>query len=257
MNPRIAKRLTACLLLVFLPWACARSEADSAAPPDLSGYRICVDPGHQAHMDSRLEPVSPFDRSEKKARTAGGARGVVTRVDESERNLEIALKLAEWLRACGAEVLLTRETEDVTLSNIGRARMANDFQADVFLRLHCNKSDNPKRRGLCVYAPILSANRFYDTKKAQMLEWAEALGARMQEESGAPSHKVVANNQYTGSNWAQMPSFLIEMGYMSNAEDDLLLADPDYQQGLIRGIARFLATMPKAVYRDNRALPYP
>ncbi len=241
----------------MLPWACAQSETDAADLPDLTGYRICVDPGHQAHMDSRLEPANPFDRTEKKARTAGGAQGVATRVYEYERNLEIALLLAELLRACGAEVLLTRETEDVTLSNIDRARMANDFQADVFLRLHCNKSDDPKRRGLCVYAPIVSANRFYDTKKARMLEWAETLGALMQEESGAASHKAVASNQYTGSNWAQMPTFLIEMGYMSNAEDDLLLADPDYQQGLILGMARFLATMPKDAYRDNQALSYP
>lgn len=253
------QRCLACLLLLSLaPIQGVCSEpAEPPELPSLEGYRICIDPGHQLHADSRLEPVSPFDRTEKKARTAGGAQGITTRVRESERNLEIALALAEVLRACGAEVLLTREVEDVTLSNIDRARMANDFQADVFLRLHCNKSDNPKRRGLRIYVPIISANRFYDTKKAQMQAWGEALGALMVEESGAPSYGVGADNRYTGSNWSQMPTFLIEMGYMSNADDDVLLATAEYQQGIIRGIAHFLATMPRDAYRDNEALSYP
>lgn len=250
---------TVSLLMLFAFLACVGIAHGSEEPdlPSLEGYRICIDPGHQLHADSRLEPVSPFDRTEQKARTAGGAQGVATRARESERNLEIALQLAELLTACGAEVLLTREAEDVQVSNIERSRMANEFQADVFLRLHCNKSDNAGRHGIRVYVPILAANRFYDTKKAQMLEWAETLACLMAEENNAPAYGVGANNNYTGSNWAQMPTFLIEMGYMSNAEDDLLLADPSYQQGLIRGIARFLATMPKDVYRENQALSYP
>ena len=41
---------------------------------------------------------------------------------------------------------------------------------------------------------------------------------------------------YVGNNWSLMPSFLIEMGYMTNMEEDLLLSHPIYQERLVQGM---------------------
>ena len=62
------------------------------------------------------------------------------------------------------------------------------------------------------------------------------LGA-MQSATGQTKGNVTATNAYVGNNWAKMPSFLIEMGYMSNPVEDVLLSAPAYQQMLADGMA--------------------
>ena len=47
---------------------------------------------------------------------------------------------------------------------------------------------------------------------------------------------MTTTNRYIGNNWALMPSFLIEMGYMSNPAEDVLLSAKPYQQRLVKGM---------------------
>ncbi|MEG0766212.1 MAG: N-acetylmuramoyl-L-alanine amidase, partial [Clostridia bacterium] len=205
-------RILLCCCLMMMPiLACADSTP-------LAGYRICIDPGHQARLDDRQEPIAPGS-TKTKMRAAGCAVGVRTHVRESVRNLEIALKLRDALEQMGAEVLLTRDTEDVWVSNVQRAQMANQFRADVYLRLHCNAHGNPRKRGICIYAPRRSAECLLGIAPAQMLAWSEAMADTLQCATGAPSARATTTNAYSGSNWALMPTFLIEMGYFSNVED--------------------------------------
>lgn len=252
------KRCHRALLLWLLALLPVVVSAGSLATDNagLAGYRICIDPGHQARLDDRHEPQAPW-RTETKARVAGGAQGVKTYRRESAVNLEIALLLREALEREGAEVLLVRETEDVRISNVQRAQMANQFQSDVFLRLHCNANSNPGKRGICIYAPKRAAALYYGVDEAQMLAWAQALADFMKEATGAPSGKAAVNDVYSGSNWAQMPTFLVEMGYMTNETDDLLLATEAYQQGLIDGMIAFLKTMPRDAFRDHPVMHSP
>ena len=92
--------------------------------PRLYGLRIGIDPGHQEHANSDREPVAP-NSSETKAKVASGTSGVSTGVPEYITNLEIALKLRDALEAQGCEVYMTRETNDVDISNMERAEMMN------------------------------------------------------------------------------------------------------------------------------------
>lgn len=251
---RLGGILLLCLLLSAGTFAPAAGFSEEAV--GLAGYRICIDPGHQARLDDRHEPLAPW-RTDTKARVAGGAQGVKTYRRESEVNLEMALLLRDALEKEGAEVLLVRQEQEVRISNVQRAQMANQFQADVFLRLHCNASDNPSRRGICIYAPKRAAALYYDVEEAQMLAWAQSLADLMREATGAPSAKAAVNDVYSGSNWAQMPTFLVEMGYMTNEADDLLLATEAYQQGLVAGMIAFIKTMPRDAYRDHPIMNSP
>ncbi len=244
------------VLAALLCFSCFLSGACLSEGVDLTGYRVCIDPGHQARLDDRQEPVAPWSM-ETKDRAAGCAQGVKTRRRESAVNLEIALRLRDALEAMGAEVLLVREVEDIRVSNVQRAQIANQFQADVFLRLHCNANDNPKQRGIRVYAPRRAAALYYGVEREQMLAWAKSCAELIQAETGSPSASGATNDTYSGSNWAQMPTFLIEMGYMTNAEDDVLLSDTTYQDGVIQGIARFIQTLPKDAYRDHPVMTAP
>ena len=42
-----------------------------------------------------------------------------------------------------------------------------------------------------------------------------------------------------------MPSFLVEMGYMTNMEEDLLLSNPEYQRRLVEGMAQGIVQMAR------------
>ena len=58
----------------------------------------------------------------------------------------------------------------------------------------------------------------------------------MKEATGVTKGTVRQNNSYVANNWATMPAFLIEFGFMSNPDDDLMISTPEYQQHLIEGM---------------------
>ena len=204
-------------------------ELDGGALP-LSGFKIGIDPGHQLHADTDREPIAP-DSDTYKAKVATGTRGVFTGKPEHATNLEIALLLEELLKELGAEVLMTRETADVNVSNIERASMMNDWGADAVVRLHCNGSTNHAVHGMGMYI----------RKTGACAEESEALArcllASMSARTGAKAQGVYKRDTYTGLNWSTVPSVLVEMGYMTNAEEDKKLNDPAYQELLALGIA--------------------
>ncbi len=204
----------------------------------LKGRVVVLDPGHQAEADRELEPVAPGSEI-LKHKTSSGTKGVLTRRYEYEVNLEIALKLKSRLEAQGCVVHLTRTEHNVKISNIERAQFAVSKQPDLFLRLHCNYSSNPEVRGIRIYIPVTGAYA------AQLPKWSNQLGSELSKTTGAPFRGTKANSDYTGLNWADsVPSFLLEMGYMSNAAEDVLLSDPVYQHKIAAGIVNFVAGMP-------------
>lgn len=231
------------MMLMLLPVMAQASEwewVEMPTPADtlrLTGVKIGIDPGHQEKANSEREPVSPNSK-ETKAKVAGGTRGVSTKTPEYVRDLEISLKLRDALEALGCEVYMTRETNDVNISNKERALMLNEKEVDLVLRIHCNGSTNRKVHGTGLYinktGPIA----------ADSLRAAEALLPAMIEATGARNCGIFKRDTYTGLNWSTVPCILVEMGYMTNPDEDLRLADPEYQQklvdGMVEGICRFM-----------------
>ena len=144
--------------------------------------------------------------------------------------------LRDALLAEGASVVMTRETQDTYVSNIRRAEIAAEAGADFFLRLHCDSRENTSAQGIGIFCPYGSdyAKAIADREGWQAM--GEILLAAMQKASGQAKGAVTTTNQYVGNNWAAMPSFLIEMGYMSNPVEDVLLSSPQYQQKLVEGM---------------------
>ena len=54
--------------------------------------------------------------------------------------------------------------------------------------------------------------------------------------TGARADGIFRRDSYTGLNWSTVPCILVEMGYMSNPEEDMKLVNPDYQQLLVQGM---------------------
>lgn len=49
---------------------------------------------------------------------------------------------------------------------------------------------------------------------------------------------VIERNDLTGFNWSKVPVVLVEMGFMSNPEEDRLLSDDNYQNKLAEGLCK-------------------
>lgn len=214
---------------------------------DLSGMVIVLDPGHQKTPNSETEDLAPWDKTQK-AKVSAGTKGVATNRPEYEVVLEIALKMKAKLEAKGATVIMTRTTNDVNISNVERAKIATDNNADVFIRLHCDESDNPSTQGIGVF--VCSQGTYAD----RIRKYGDLLGNSLAQSTGSYFRGTTANTNYSGLNWASsVPSFLLEMGYMSNAPEDRLLSDPNYQDKICDGVVNFCWEMKTTKMHEKNA----
>lgn len=206
--------------------------------PDLTGFVVVLDPGHQQTPNREQEPLSPT-MSGSKDKVSSGTQGVKTGRPEYEVNLEIGLLLRAYLEELGCTVYMTRTENDVDISNIERADFALSYNPDVYIRLHCDGSSDSTRKGIGVFV----ANSGKHEKS--LVAWADLLGQALSDSTGSTYRGCNASSRYSGLNWAtDIPSFLLEMGYMSNSAEDVLLSDPEYQIKICKGIADFVSQMP-------------
>lgn len=202
----------------------------------LSGITVCIDPGHSANCPKGSEPKGP-GLSGNKTQVTGMAQGRVTKRMESVVNLEIAFVLRDELLRQGANVVMTRTDEEASLNNLDRCAIAEEGNADIMLRLHCNAVESKTKTGIVVYFPLNSSYAKALGTKEEYRGWADAMLDAVHTAAGVTNGTSCATDNYTGNNWAKMPCFLLELGYMTTPSEDLLLSEPWYQQILSEGMA--------------------
>ena len=112
-----------------------------------NGHIVCIDPGHQTKGNSDKEPLGPGS-SEMKAKVSSGTSGNTSGLAEYKLNLTVSLKLRDELVARGYTVVMTREINDVDISNAERAKIAADAGAQAFVRIHANSSSDTSVNGV-------------------------------------------------------------------------------------------------------------
>lgn len=215
---------------------------EPAAAQGGNGITVCIDPGHQEKGDHELEPVAPGSR-ERKAKVSSGTTGAATGIPEYELNLAVSLKLRDILVDRGYHVVMTRESHQVSLSNIERAEIGNRAQADLVVRVHADGSESESVQGISLLYP--SAAAVDDSLYKPSRRAAEVMLSALLERTGAESRGTIPRSDLTGFNWSKVPAVLVEMGFMSNAREDRLMATDDYRTrlalGMAEGIDRFFA----------------
>lgn len=206
-------------------------------------YRIIViDAGHQQVPMNATEPNGPGS-SDMKAGVASGATGVSTGQHEYDLNLQVAIALRDVLYSRGYSVVMIRETNNVTISNMERARIANKYNAAAYIRIHANGSEDSSTRGAMTICQ--SRNNPYETCTAhyeQSRLLSEMVLNAFCETTGFQQHDVAEMDHMTGTNWSEVPTTIVEMGFLSNPSEDEFMATGFFQGAAAAGIASGLDT---------------
>lgn len=211
----------------------ASEENISEALP-LEGVIIVIDAGHGKNSYNKEERIAP-DSDETKIAFASGTAG--KNQSEEELNLSVALILQKSLENLGAKVHMTRTGHESDMTNIDRAEFANELDADISVKIHADGSNDSLVHGVSVLVPgakhIYDENILSESKKA-----GESILDEFVNATGANNRGISVRDDITGFNWTKVPVVLVEMGFMTNPDEDALMESTEYQKKMAEGIAR-------------------
>ncbi|WP_125604435.1 N-acetylmuramoyl-L-alanine amidase [Lapidilactobacillus bayanensis] len=174
---------------------------------NLAESTIVLDPGHGGNDSGALSQTNQYEKT---------------------YTLEMAKAIAARLRSAGANVILTRSSDDyVGLSQ--RARISNKLNADAFISLHFDSNDSANSvSGVTTYY----YNKTRDGKLARSLEGQ--LSALPLTNRGAEyaNYEVLRENT--------RPSVLLELGYINNQKDFSQISSTSYRQAVANSIVNGL-----------------
>ena len=158
----------------------------------------------------------------------GPASGAVgsTGVREKDINLAVVMKVKDALEKAGARVILTR-TGDENLSTTQRWQMWQKAEPDLVLSFHCNSvgnSDPLKVKGTSTYYKYVAFRRLSLILYDEMLK------------TGLSEFGNVGSFNFTLNAPTDFPNALIEMAFLSNPEDEMLLLDDRFRDKIVKGV---------------------
>lgn len=196
--------------------------------------KIFIAAGHQRRGISSTERYAPRG-SGRKAKLTSGCSGVRTHIPEYKTNLAIAKAVRKELEKRGYQVIMLRTGNNCPLSNQQRTKKANKSGADIHICIHCDSAGSSSSGPhTCVPASSKYVGKSVYKKTNRLASLVLSSAAKA---VGKKSHGTIRSNYYTTINWAKIPTFILECGFMSNPKEDRQLNSASYQKKLARGIA--------------------
>lgn len=162
-------------------------------------------------------------------------------ITEASINLKIALKVQNLLEEAGSTVILTRsdengiyEEESQTIRNMkvsdikNRVKIGNESSADIFVSIHLNKIPEKQYWG---WQTFFKKGNEESKRLAESLQ--NGLNETIQKENKRESLKI--ENIYIIDH-VEIPTAIIECGFLSNEQEEKLLQTEEYQNKLAWGI---------------------
>jgi N-acetylmuramoyl-L-alanine amidase len=217
----------------------------SAAVGNLSGRTIAIDPGHDggnyAHTSEINRPVFIGTQSRACDTTGTATNDGYT---EATYNLDVALRLRDILQAAGANVVMTRTTNDGWGPCIDeRAAIGNRASADAAISIHADGGP-AGGRGFHVLVPALVAgytDDIYSASHALGLDVRDAfLATGMPTSTYYATDGLAERSDLGGLNLSNVPKVFIETGNMRNSTDAGLLESADFRQREAQALAAAL-----------------
>ena len=241
--------------LVVLTWfSGASAPVDSQPVPQHVIHRVVIDAGHGGKDFGAVSP--------------NGLR-------EKNLTLEVARRVSDDLRARGIEVVMTRN-KDVFIPLANRAKVTNKKGVDLFISIHANASLSKSLKGFEVYylseaaddlalaveraensalhfesAAVEVGNENLNTilwdlreseNRRESIRLANAIGNAALHSVPIEARRIRSANFYV-LKWSESPAVLVEMGYLTNHQDENKLKNSHYRRKLaaavVKGILNF------------------
>lgn len=219
-----------------LPPSSGQQEEEVKKPaPEVPKKIVVIDPGHANRSNLEKEANAPGS-TEMKIKDGGGAAGIHTKTPEYVINMEVSKRLQVLLEEKGFKVIMTKTEHSVSLGNIERAEIGNSANANLVIRIHCDSSNNSTINGASMFVPdVVNENTkaIYDESKRCGQVVLNTLTSKV----GMRNRGLIFSKEMTGFNWSKVPVILVEMGFLSNPEEDKLLSTSSYQEKLSQALA--------------------
>lgn len=201
---------------------------DEYLPGRLNGLIVGLDPDGQMVMDVSTEPISPWGTAQK-PKMEERIFGLNSKIPDYEVNLNVAKILKRVLELEGARVVLTKDDEEVNLSNAQRAQILGGegesrLKCHIVIRLSCNASESGEISGVTAKLQSNATSRY--------ITLSDAIIARISQRTGLLEIPGKKTGEDTFLNWSRVPAITVEMGYLTNETDEKILVDPQYQTAI-------------------------
>lgn len=213
------------------------TPTDTATKSDAEKVKkiVMLDPANQAVVNAEQVEIGPNTDVTKQGASTGNI-GTTLGTKESELNLTYAKLLKTELESRGYQVLMTRDTDEINLSNKDRALLANDSEATVYVRIQMNFSENSSLTGVMGVC-MTPDSEFNSDLYNDSYRLATRLIQGVLDNTACTNQGIYETDQMTAINWSEKPVALIKLGYLSNEEEESKLIDQDYQKEIVQGLA--------------------
>lgn len=223
----------------------------TAAPANIAGKIIFLDPGHNGSNDASISRQVPTGRGGTKNCQASGTTSN-SGYPEHTFAWDTTLRIRQALTALGVRTAMSRG-DDTGLGPCvdERAAMANALHPDGVVSIHADGGPSSGRGFHVNYsAPPLNA-----AQAGPSVQFAKVMRDQLRS-AGIPTANYIGSDglngrsDLAGLNLAQYPSILVELGNMKNPADSALMESAEgrqkYAEAVVRGIAGFLASQTVA-----------